>query len=61
MLTRTERRIIREQYDAAQVRLDADDKVSVLTYEPRGDGGSVPWWKFIGWEDEVRREMEWSQ
>jgi len=29
------------------------DDVDILTYEPRGDGGEVPWWQHKGTIDSV--------
>jgi hypothetical protein len=32
--------------------------VAVLTSEPRGDGGDLPWLKFVGYLEELRREWK---
>ena len=29
------------------------NEINVLTHEPRGDGGEVPWWKHLGTIDIV--------
>lgn len=52
------REYLLETADHERVRIRRDGGVEVYTTEARGDGGPVPWWKFAGWKDELKRQME---
>jgi len=39
--------------DVEKVKFTRDRNVHILTYEARGDGGKLPWWKYIGTMKEV--------
>ena len=57
-LTRIERRYVRDRYNGSMVKVDIITRnVTVRTWAPRGDGGPVPWWRFVGYVSDVRRDI----
>lgn len=55
MLTKTElNQILDANPEFIRITVDDDGQVIARTYEPRGDGGPVPWDKFLGTMEDVR-------
>lgn len=41
-----------------RIKIRRDGGVEIQTTESRGDGGPTPWWKFAGWKDELKQQIE---
>jgi hypothetical protein len=52
----TRHAILDSDSNITRIVVDESGHVNVRTYEERGDGGPTPWWKFIGFVEEVERE-----
>ena len=55
-LTDMEKLRIFEDPNITRIQVDPEGLVSVVTYESRGDGGPIPWLKYIGHVTELRQE-----
>jgi len=40
-----------------RVKISRDGSVHVYGNMPRGDGGQLPWWQFVGWRDEIAAKI----
>ena len=57
-LTDSERRRVMHMVDADKIRVMQDGAVHTHGSWPRGDGGAVPWWRFEGYIEDVRRRLD---
>ena len=48
-------RIMDDDDNIIRVKITRSGETHALTEEPRGDGGRVPWWKLVGYTEDIRQ------
>lgn len=48
-------RIMDDDDNIIRVKITRSGETHALTEEPRGDGGCVPWWKLVGYTEDIRQ------
>ena len=48
-------RLMDEDENIIRVKITRSGETHALTYQPRGDGGRMPWWKLVRYTEEIRQ------